>query len=202
VDISLQEAAAATLDHVFTRFFSEGTIARRQGSLHWNGLFRILPCRDGHVLVSLNLHFETLVAWMAGEGMAGELTGEQWQQEAYRAAHVDRLTEIMARWTMTRTKEELFSLGQTLQFPWAPVCTVQEALGHAQLRERRFFRNIFHAETEGSAICPGPPYRFGGAEGRRAGRAPAMGEDNGTIYGEEMGITPEELRDLAAAGVI
>lgn len=196
VDISLQEAAAAALDHVFTRFFSEGTVARRQGNRHWNGLFRILPCRDGHVLVSPAIHFETLVSWMASEAMAGELTGEQWREEAYRAEHEERLAAIMAQWTKTHTKEELFSLGQALQLPWAPVCTVREVLGHVQLRERRFFRDmVSYPGAEDPLPFPGPPWRFGDGKDTPVRRAPAVGQDNGTICGEAMGTAAAEMGD-------
>jgi crotonobetainyl-CoA:carnitine CoA-transferase CaiB-like acyl-CoA transferase len=202
VDISLQEAAAATLDHVFTRFFHDGTIACRQGSLHWNGMFRTFPCRDGHFLVSLNLHFETLVAWMDSEGMAEELKDEQWRDDAFRTAHFDRLVEVVARWTKTHTKEELFSLGQALQFPWAPVSTLRDVLDHEQLRVRRFFQDIHQPDGADIPAYPGAPYRFGRAEGDRAKRAPRVGEDNGMIYGGELGISDTELENLSRRGIV
>ncbi|HKJ88046.1 MAG TPA: CoA transferase, partial [Gammaproteobacteria bacterium] len=40
IDISLQECTAAALDHVLVRYFYQGEVAGRQGSLHWNGAFR------------------------------------------------------------------------------------------------------------------------------------------------------------------
>ncbi|MFC2003674.1 CaiB/BaiF CoA transferase family protein, partial [Chloroflexota bacterium] len=37
IDISLQEAVTATLEHVMIRYFYEGIVSGREGSIHWNG---------------------------------------------------------------------------------------------------------------------------------------------------------------------
>jgi len=52
IDISLQEAVAATLEHVMIRYFYEGVVPKRQGSFHWNGSFCLLPCKDGYIALS------------------------------------------------------------------------------------------------------------------------------------------------------
>ena len=75
IDISVHESVAATLDHVLVRYFYEGEVAQRQGSLYWNKAFRIFPCKDGYILLSLLHQWETLVEWLDSEGMAEDLTG-------------------------------------------------------------------------------------------------------------------------------
>jgi crotonobetainyl-CoA:carnitine CoA-transferase CaiB-like acyl-CoA transferase len=45
IDISLQEAAAAALEHVTVQYFQDKVIARRLGSLQWNGAADLFPCR-------------------------------------------------------------------------------------------------------------------------------------------------------------
>lgn len=138
IDISLQGAVTATLDHVMVRYFSEGIVARRQGNRSWNGTSFIVSCRDGHLYLTLS-PWETLVEWMDTEGMAGDLAKEKWKEESYRLQHIDHIAEVIEKWTRTHSARELFELGQRMQFPWAPVCSPCQVLESPQLRARDFF---------------------------------------------------------------
>lgn len=202
LDISLQETAAATLDHVFSRYFSEGIIARRQGNLHWNRMFCTLPCRDGHIVVSLSLQWETLLAWMESEDMAEDLSAEPWRDESYRMEHLDHVIQVLERWTKTHTKAELFELGQAMQFPWAPICTLGDVLRNVQLRARNFFVPVSHPEAGAQLKYPSPPYRIEGMAHGALCRAPFPGEHNDLIFRRELGFSYEETEKLSERGVI
>jgi crotonobetainyl-CoA:carnitine CoA-transferase CaiB-like acyl-CoA transferase len=64
IDISLQEAAISTLDHVMIRYFHEHVITKRQGNRYWNTFFSILPCKNGFIHLTPFQHWETLVEWL------------------------------------------------------------------------------------------------------------------------------------------
>jgi crotonobetainyl-CoA:carnitine CoA-transferase CaiB-like acyl-CoA transferase len=202
IDISLQEAVVSTLEHVWIRYFYENVIPKRQGSLHWNNNFCILPCKDGHILVSLLQQWETLVEWMASEGMAEDLTEESWKDEGYRLQHLDHIIEVMGTWTQTHTAQELFELGQLMHFPWSPVYSPKEVLQSAQLKSRGFFVEGGHPEIETFIRYSGAPYRFDGCSLDRWKRAPLIGEDNIEIYQRELGLSDEELRTLSSINAI
>ncbi len=202
LDLSLQEAMAATLEHVLIRFFHDQTIARRRGPRHWDDAFCILPCRDGFIQMTIFLQWETLVGWMASEGMAGDLEEEPWQDEGYRRAHVERLLEVLAQWTKTHAVNELFHQGQLLGFPWAPVQSPGAVLESAQLKERAFFTPLPDEERGATVLCPGLPFRFSDLRLPALKKAPAPGDDNVRIYRDELGLAEEELNRLAAAGII
>lgn len=124
IDISIQECVTATLDHVLVRYFYEGIVSGRQGSRHWNNAFEIFRCRDGYILLSLHLHWETFVEWLAAEGMAADLAEARWRDGAERNLHIDHIVEVLGRWTLTHGVEELVQKGQLMHFPWAEVVTV------------------------------------------------------------------------------
>jgi crotonobetainyl-CoA:carnitine CoA-transferase CaiB-like acyl-CoA transferase len=84
IDVSIQECVTAALDHALVRYFYEGVLAQRQGSQHWSGGFRLFPCRDGYILLSLFQDWETLVEWLESEGMAEDLTEEKWKERQAR----------------------------------------------------------------------------------------------------------------------
>ncbi len=57
LDISLQEAAASTLGQVMARYLYEKIIPERQERARGDGTFYILPCSDGHILLSPFHHY-------------------------------------------------------------------------------------------------------------------------------------------------
>ncbi len=202
IDISLQEAAVSTLEHVMVRYFYGKEISRRQGGLHWNHSFCILPCKDGYILITLFQQWETMVEWMESEGMAEDLKDEQYREEQYRLRHSTHIIEVLKRWTQTHTTRELFELGQLMSFPWAPVCSPAKVLENPQLKARQFFANVDYPEIDGSLEFPGIPYHFSHSSPSRWKRAPLIGEDNIQIYQGELGLSEEEMKRLSSIDVI
>jgi benzylsuccinate CoA-transferase BbsE subunit len=156
IDISLQECTAAALDHVLVRYFYQGEVAKRQGSLHWNNAFRVFPCKDGYVLLSLLYQWETLVEWLESEGMAEDLIDAKWRDRAYRLEHIDHIIEVLERWTVKHTAAGLVEKGQAMRFPWAEVATVPQLLASPQLKARGFWTEIEHPVTGEKYKFPAP----------------------------------------------
>jgi crotonobetainyl-CoA:carnitine CoA-transferase CaiB-like acyl-CoA transferase len=202
IDISLQEAVTSTLEHVMIKYFYEQVIPQRDGSLHWNHLFFILPCKDGSIQMSLSQGWETLVEWIADEGMAEDLNDKKWRMEEYRHRHVDHIIEVLERWTRTHTTNELFELGQLMRLPLAPVHSPGKVLGSPQLKERGFFIPIEHSEWNTLLKYPGLPFQFGSALHTPYKRAPLIGENNAQIYKKELGLSETELRRLSSLKII
>ena len=183
------------------RYFYEKVVPRRQGGLSWNNSSCILPCKNGHVFITLFPQWETLVEWMASEGMADDLRDNQWSDEAYRLGHFDHILQVLKRWTLTHTADELFELGQLMHFPWAPVQSPQGVLDSPQLEARHFFIDINHPEMDTPLTYPRAPYQWSSSLERRK-RAPWVGEDNVEVYQEELGLSEEEMERLSSIHAI
>jgi len=153
IDISLQECVASALDHVLVRYFYQGVVAKRQGSLYWSGAFRIFPCKDGYILLSLFHQWETLVEWLASEGMAEDLTDKKWLAREERFKHLDHVIAVLERWTQSHTVAELVEKGQLMHFPWAGVTSISGLVDSPQLKARNFWVEIEHPQT-------GKKYKF------------------------------------------
>jgi crotonobetainyl-CoA:carnitine CoA-transferase CaiB-like acyl-CoA transferase len=178
IDLSLQEAVASTLDYVMVRWFYEKTVTKRQGNLYGNSFFCIMPTKDGHIQLTLLQQWETLVELMAAEGMAQDLTDAQWQDEAYRIDHVSHIIEVVEKWTGGHTKEELFTLGQAMRFPWAPLCSLKDVLKSPQLQARKFFKPLDCPGGNMKMPCPGLPCKFSFFPQAPTQPAPLLGEHN------------------------
>jgi benzylsuccinate CoA-transferase BbsE subunit len=121
IDISILECVAATLDHVLVRYHYENIVSGRVGSRTWNNTFDVLPCAEGHILISIHRQWETLVELLSAEGMTDDLTDTRWRDRAERDSHTTHILEVLRRWTLKHRAAELEELGQLMHFPWAAV---------------------------------------------------------------------------------
>ncbi len=200
IDISLQECVASALDHVLVRYFYQGVVAKRQGSLHWNSAFRIFPCRDGYVLLSLFYQWQTLVEWLAAEGMAEDLTDEKWLDRDYCLQHLDHVIEVLERWTKSHAVAGLVEQGQLMRFPWAEVASIPKLLASPQLKERDFWVEVEHPES-GKRYFPGAPCSLSRSPWRVGSKAPRLGEHNKIVY-QALGLSEKDIKTLIKDGVI
>ncbi|MDD4859204.1 MAG: CaiB/BaiF CoA-transferase family protein [Dehalococcoidales bacterium] len=199
IGISALECAVATLDHVMVRYFYTGEVARRQGSLHWNNGFRIFPCKDGYILLSLFQQWDTLVELLAAEGAAEDLTEARWRDGSERNKHLEHVIEVLERWTKRHEVGELVELGQLMHFPWAKVTGVSEILASPQFRERHYFTRVECGSRPG--LCPGAAVKMSGSPWRVGQRIPEKGEDNEEVY-KILGLSSAEVASLKENGTI
>ncbi|MFC1928596.1 CaiB/BaiF CoA transferase family protein [Chloroflexota bacterium] len=201
IDISVHECVAATLDHVLVRYFCEGAVAKRQGGLYWNNAFRIFPCRDGYILLSLFQQWETLVEWLDDEGMAEDLTDERWLDREKRLEQLDHIIEVLERWTKSHTVADLVEKGQLMHFPWAEVSSIPGLMDSPQLKERNFFVEVEHPESGKKYKFTGAPCKLSCSPWRVGTHVPAPGEHNMVVYGE-LGLSKKDVEALVKEGVI
>ncbi len=214
IDISQQEAVAATLEHVLVQYFYDRVVSQRQGSSHQNDSFCFLPCEDGYVLLTVDREWDILVNLLDSEGRAKDLKERKWQKEEYRRRHWDHIIDILTLWTKTHTRAELFELGQSMRLPWAPICTAEEMVNSTQLLVRDFFASVEHPELVGAGLkshiykYPGAPYRFFAHRAKNdknqwnMKRAPLIGEHNAQVFQEKLGLSIGDLERLSASKVI
>ena len=160
IDISVQEATAAALEHVLVQYFYDQIVPSRQGSLQWNSSSDIFPCRDGHVLLTFSRGWETLVELLDSSGMAGDLQQDDWRDEGFRSRNIRKIQEVLASWTRLQDKEAVFRLGQDLRYPWAAVHSIPEVFDNAQLGARGYFVNAEHPLKPTGFKFPRPVIAF------------------------------------------
>ncbi len=202
IDISLEECVAATLDHVLVRYVYQGVVAPRQGSLYWNNAFRIFPCRDGHILLSLFQQWATLVEWLEADGMAEDLTDKKWRDREARLEQLDHIIEVLERWTKSHAVAELVEKGQLMRFPWAEVTSIAQLMASPQLEARHFFIEVEHPVSGSRYKFPGAPCRLSRSPWRVGSHIAARGEHNMEVYHGELGLAEPAIEALVKERVI
>jgi crotonobetainyl-CoA:carnitine CoA-transferase CaiB-like acyl-CoA transferase len=202
IDISIHECTAATLDHVLVRYFYEEAVAKRQGNLYWNNSFRIFPCRDGHILLTLFHQWDTLVEWLDSEGMAGDLKDERWSDATERTDHIDHIITVLEAWALRHDVDELVEIGQLMHFPWARVSSIPDVLNNPQLNERGFFENAVDVQSGRSYKFPGAPCKMSVTPWLVKPRMPVSGEYNREIFKNRLNLSETELSELEKENII
>ena len=206
VDVSMQEAVAATTEHVNTAHNYEESIAVRCGFRHGGQFVATWRCKDGYVSITTNTQqaWDDLRAWMARDSMAGDLLDQKYDDRFIlrgdQSRHIEQLIE---RWTLLHTREEITEWGQDHHHPWGPVANPDEILGNPQLWDREFFIETGHpAEDDAPLVYPGAPYQLTRSPWKLKHTAPNIGQHNDEVYRKELGLSSVDLESLANKGII
>jgi crotonobetainyl-CoA:carnitine CoA-transferase CaiB-like acyl-CoA transferase len=155
-----------------------------------------------------------MVAWLASEDRAEDLTDATWAilaehagpspltQAALTSAELEHVYGVLSRFFLKHTKAELSEEARQRRIILFPVHTTQDLLTHPQLIARNFFQTLEHPELGETLRYPGPPYQLSRTPCQLRRCAPLIGEHNEAIYGGELGLSRAELAVLMAAGAI
>jgi crotonobetainyl-CoA:carnitine CoA-transferase CaiB-like acyl-CoA transferase len=98
----------------------------------------------------------------------------------------------------TKTAEEWIALGDTANFPIAPVNTPKTIAEDPQFRERF---PLYGHEQHGADMLP-YPVKFPGEELPAPTKAPTVGEHNEAVLRDVLGYDNDKVRSLAEAGAL
>jgi len=171
------------------------------------------PCKDGYshfpasagALWMLRATRE-LHQWMADEGMEADwLKDYDWanfdlskindQQELAR--YLEPVKDFLA----TKTKAELWQAAVERRTLTGPVRDFKDNFEDPHLKDREFWVDIAHPELGQDVTYPISCFKLSNSSGRFT-RAPLIGEHNQDIYGEELGLSEQQMTSLRFNRVI
>jgi crotonobetainyl-CoA:carnitine CoA-transferase CaiB-like acyl-CoA transferase len=121
---------------------------------------------------------------------------------ASRIENADALDARVEEWTAGRTAEDVMSALQAAGIAAGVVQNVEDQFERdPQLAARHFFEKIEHLK-KGTVVATGIPLGLTGTPGRTDRTGAAVGQDNEAVFGELLGMTPEEIRSYVDAGAI
>jgi len=121
---------------------------------------------------------------------------------AARIQHAEALDAHVEEWTASRAAEAVMEAMQAAGIAAGVVQNVEDQFERdPQLAARHFFEEIEHLK-KGTAVATGIPLGLTGTPGRSGRAGAAIGQDNEAVFGELLGMTPEEIRRYVDAGAI
>lgn len=162
----------------------------------------VYPCSGEDEWVSISV--ESDEQWVALAGVMGRpewLRDERFAGRAARKRHEAQLDRDIGEWTRRQTKRGVMERLQALGIASAAVLKPMELLDDPQLEARGMHRKLARKYV-GEHRYPGFPLRFSDAVCEQRSAAPTLGQHNGEVLGDLLGVTPEELEALRQSGVI
>jgi CoA:oxalate CoA-transferase len=201
IEVSMLEAMFAPLVPSAGHFYASQEPPRRCGNRHVADSyvpFDTFETKDGWVAIvcGTDEHWLKLCEAMARPDLAadaslGTLKG--------RIERIDYVTEAIARWARTRTREDASATCEQHHVPAAPLREVAEVLEDPHLHARGF---LTHMKTEaGRVSLPNSPMLYQGSSRRALSPPPSLGQDTAEVLRALIGLSAAEVADLRRLGV-
>ncbi len=215
VDVSMQHSAAWFLAQTIPHWELEKLILGRVGTFRTSSRGtlqrQVWPCKDGFIfffMIGGQQGAKTcrqLVQWMNEKGMANEfLLSYEWESFDMATATqelIDRISQPIAEFFMTRTKTEALEAATTRGISICPLMGMKDLLGDPNLAARGFWTQMEHPELQSTIPYPKQFARSSENETSVKCRAPMVGEHNAEVY-RELGLTENQIAFMRESGVI
>jgi len=203
VEVAMQEAVYASMAASFDYLHRTGEIPPRPGnrqSGRSGAPYNTYPTNDGWVSMQTvtEEHWRNLCRAMGRDELAEDA---RFATNAARMENVDATDAVVADWTRTLAKMEVFAATSRYRIPCAPVRTVAEVTNDPHMHERGMLHRIEHPDL-GPVVVPSSPIRLHGAAQPPMQPSPRLGEHNEAVYGGWLGLTGTEIAALREGGVI
>ena len=204
VEVSMQEAVYASLASNLGLFHSQGNaVPPRTGNRH-GGLaespYNVYPTADGHIaIICVNeTHWQSLLKAMERTDLA---TDPRYADLKSRVEHMDEIDDLVGGFTAQHRKQALFDLLMKHRVPCAPVRNLDEVVNDAHMHARRALEWVEHP-LYGRVCLPNSPLRYDGVEPAQIRPSGALGRDNHAVYGQWLGLSESEIKQLHEDEVI
>ena len=137
---------------------------------------------------------------MCAIGRPELLSDARFATSAGRSKHALELNAAIEDWTRQRPKREVMEILGGAGVPTGAVFDTLELMSDPFLRERGAFVTVQHP-VRGDFTMPGWPVKMSDSAVAPQS-APLLGQDNGTVYGELLGCTEEQIAELREGSVI
>lgn len=129
-------------------------------------------------------------------------THPDFANHAGRSENADLIIDAIQDWFDAQpSEEEALRILDAHHIPVAPILSVEEAMQHPHLRQRRTVRRVVDRRV-GEIDIPGFPLRFSRFPAELDLQTPYLGEHNREILNRYLGYADDRIRGLEEAGVL
>ncbi|MBT6441079.1 MAG: CoA transferase [Alphaproteobacteria bacterium] len=203
IDVALFESIFRVLDEIATAFAWSGTVRPRLG-LHTSN-----ACPHGHFetqdgeWVSIACTTDKMFARFAAVMEQPELAGaDRFASYLTRIEQADEVNALVGKWFANLTREDALNRCLAGDVPIAPVNSIADVFKDPHYKARETIIGVHEPTLDKEIMVPNVLPRLSNTPGRIASLGPTLGNANDDVYGEELGLTADEISALQDKGVI
>jgi crotonobetainyl-CoA:carnitine CoA-transferase CaiB-like acyl-CoA transferase len=204
VDVSMYEPVLTLLQPTIVAWdpASGEPPPHRTGSRVPNGVPRnVYRARDGRWLVvsgTTDRQVERILGLM---GRDDDESRAKFARSGDRLRNADELDALVAAWVASHDGDEVIAQLEKVRIPVAPVHDLPGLLADPHIAARGSLTTVDDPQI-GPVTLVTPSPRLSATPGTIRATGPAIGAHNAEVYGELLGLGPDDLADLAARGVV
>ena len=204
INLSQFEATVSVVGHVMLEYLANDREPQKRG----NASLRAAPhgcyrCRGEDrwcaIAVFTDSEWESLCNVI---GRAEAAADPRFATLSARLEHESELEQLIEDWTTQRDAYEVMTALQQAGIAAGVVQNTEDLMQRdRQLNARGFFEEIEHLK-KGKVIATGIPLGLTGTPGRSGRSGAAVGQDNAYVFGELLGMSPQEIQQGIDLGAI
>lgn len=202
VDSSLYESVLQVMESLVPEYVASGYVRERSGSiLPGIAPSNVYPTSDGEYLIGANQDtvFGRLCTAMGRPELAKD---PRFVDHISRGRNQTELDNLIADWTRTLTVDEIEALMIEYGVPAGKLYRPQDMIDDPHFQAREALIDV-PSERWGSVKMQNVFPKMSRTQGTVRRAAPvSIGQDNDQVYGDVLGLSSNEVADLAARGVI
>ncbi len=201
VDVAIYESVFNMLEGVVPEFDGAGVVREPSGST----VTGIVPtntyrCRDRRFVVIGGNGDSIYRRLMNAAGRTDLAEDPRLASNAGRVAHEAEIDEALAEWAGTLDSGDLLGVLEDAQVPSGPIYSVVDMMEDPHFQARGMFERV---EIDGEPLAiPAIVPKLVDSPGATRWPGPDVGAHNDEVYGDLLGMLPDELARLRRDGVI
>jgi formyl-CoA transferase len=202
IDSALYEAVLQVMESLAPDYAIAGFTRQRSGAiLPGIAPSNVYPCTDGDMLIAGNQ--DTVFARLAEAiGRPGLASDPRYASHQARGARQAELDALIADWTGSRSAAQVAAIMEAAGVPAGRAYTARDMLADPHFQARDSIVSVDHPRW-GKLPMQNVFPRLSETPGSiRRTASQSVGSDNAEVYGQWLGLGPDELAALSEAGVI
>ncbi|WP_010138900.1 CaiB/BaiF CoA transferase family protein [Oceanicola sp. S124] len=202
VDVSQQDSVLSLTENAVVRYTLDQDVAAPLGNDHpFVRPYGQFPCADGHVFFGgyTDKFWRISCEIFGTPELATDPEIDTMEKRFDDAVYEARILPILDQWFGPYTKAQLEEMAGD-RIPLTAVKTIPEVVADPHIAAREMIVDV--PVDEQMVRMFGNPVKLSGQPGAPMRGAPDTGADNAGIYGDLLGLSPDDLARLKAAGVL
>ncbi|MHB2016548.1 MAG: CaiB/BaiF CoA transferase family protein [Candidatus Xenobia bacterium] len=200
VDVALLDCQVGLLTFQAQNFFATGQRPRRMGNQHASiAPYETFEAADGYLNVAVGNDrlWERFCEGAARPDLAAD---DRFRTNPQRVAHREALLAELMPFFKTRSVADWMALFDRIGVPAGPILNVDQVFEHPQVQAREMVVERPHP-TLGTVRLLNNPIKLSATPAEVGAAPPLLGQHTAEILAE-LGFSPPQISDMAAAGAI
>ena len=202
VDVALVDSAVASLEIINMIYLVEGRIPQRIGNRYESTYpYDSFRGSDGSLVIGAG-NDKLWVSLCKVMGKPELAEDPRYLHVPDRVARHEELKAVVEEWSTKLTVDEIYEKVNNAGIPCAPIYNIEQVVNDPHIAgDREMFVEMDHP-TAGKLRVTGSHIKLSGTPSGVRTPSPTLGQHNGDVLGELLGLTAEDLKALREEGAI